>query len=337
MELQADRFAAFLMRKDELPCFTVICGEELQLNLDALALYRARAAELGIQSREIFFLQHPPDEGIVAALQHVSLFGEKKLVELHYQEETLRAPLARFLLDLIDIAAEGATPLLMFAHNIKDVKKQKWYQLALQKHCVLRSYRLSHEAFEKELIKRLKHAELTLTHNAFELLLESCRGNLLAAQQLIEKLKIYEETPLNAKVLRQEFIDAARVQLDELSDAILLRRWQEALRITRVVQEQSSEGDMPLLIWLLQRDMRVLYRMLCASNAQWSTIFQEERVFRQKQDVFRRATGLFDVREAGTCLEWCAQLDAVNKGAVRGDVFQVLNQYLYHHALMRKE
>ena len=98
---------------------------------------------------------------------------------------------------------------------------------------------------------------LQLTDGALELLAERTEGNLLAAQQELERLQLLCPTDVVDETLVTEAVmDSARFNVFELMAETLQGRCQHALRILNVLQQ---EGENPLgLLAVIARDVRAL-------------------------------------------------------------------------------
>ena len=99
-------------------------------------------------------------------------------------------------------------------------------------------------------------AGLELSADAVALLAEATEGNLLAAQQEIEKLRLRfgAGARLGRRELSDVFGDSARYQILQLTEAIGAG---EAARALRILAGLRAEGDEPVrVLWWLVRALR---------------------------------------------------------------------------------
>jgi DNA polymerase-3 subunit delta len=86
-------------------------------------------------------------------------------------------------------------------------------------------------------------------------------GNLLAAQQEIEKLALLVKPgPLDAATLAQAVANSARYDVFQLSAAALQGDAERALRILAGLRAEGVEAT--LALWALNRDIRALWQRL---------------------------------------------------------------------------
>jgi DNA polymerase-3 subunit delta len=110
--------------------------------------------------------------------------------------------------------------------------------------------------FPDWLERRLRAAGLEVSTDAVALLAEATEGNLLAAQQEIEKLRLRfgSGARLGKEELNDVFGDSARFQVLQLSDAT---NASEPARALRILAGLRAEGDEPVrVLWWLVRALR---------------------------------------------------------------------------------
>lgn len=329
MLIYADRFASTLAHKS-LPWMTLIYGDELLLNMESLDVLRDKAKESGFTRRERFVLNAQTDFDALWRLSDMSsLFGGKCLLELHCDEPRLHTQAVSFLRKLAE-KESAFMRVVLFAYQLDAAVKQSWYKSIFNReNWVVRSYSLSSHRFSKEVERRLHLAKLNLTQKAFERLTDACRGNLLAVNQLVEKLSLSSDKQaiIDGKRIDDELADSAQFDFTQLCDALLLQKWLFVLRISYKMEKEGID-KIPLLIWMIHRDMNVLYRMKQSEASIWSDIFKQMYVYRQREDVFRSASRSYSLQDIEAILLLCAQLDAICKGAVVGDFWLSLRDFV---------
>src|SRR5690606_22063240 len=107
---------------------------------------------------------------------------------------------------------------------------------------------------------RLAAAGLHATPEALELLSVRVEGNLLAAAQEIEKLKLFcDSGQLDLQTVQQVVADSARFDVFNLADAMLQGDAQHGLRILQGLRGEGVEA--PVVLWALSRELRGLHNM----------------------------------------------------------------------------
>lgn len=161
---------------------------------------------------------------------------------------------------------------------------------------------------------RLKRAGLTLQPEALGILNERVEGNLLAAVQEIEKLRLAGlEQPLSAADLAALLDDSARYDTFELVDATFAG---EAAQVSRMVRTLRQEGV-------------ALFAILGALTSQLRRVADGGYMPPQRK---RLVAGLLDrlgsPAAVDRVLAECALVDAQGKGQIAGDPWLSLEDLL---------
>jgi DNA polymerase-3 subunit delta len=104
--------------------------------------------------------------------------------------------------------------------------------------------------------QRLSQAGLSASQDAVELIAARVEGNLLAAAQEIEKLKLMAEGgQITVETVQAAVADSARFDVFGLVDAIL----NGAAHALRMLEGLRGEGvEPPVILWALARELRLL-------------------------------------------------------------------------------
>jgi DNA polymerase-3 subunit delta len=151
--------------------------------------------------------------------------------------------------------------------------------------------------------ERLKRSGQRASADTLRFLADTTEGNLLAAQQEIDKLALLlPEGELDPEAVEGSVADVARFDVFQLSEAWLAGDAARALRILSVLE---SVGEaVPLILWQLGEDLHALAAVLEATSGGTPL-----------------AAALRSVRIWGKRL---AALDALAKGIGRGNVWDEL-------------
>ena len=153
---------------------------------------------------------------------------------------------------------------------------------------------------------------LDLTDEAFELLAERTEGNLLAAHQELEKLRLLAPAGrIGADAVLSVVADSARFDVFRLLDAALEGEPGRALRVLSGLRAEGTEPT--LVLWALTKALRdlagALGRPAGASGRGW------QRPSAALDAAVRRA-GRLSLR---TLMVRAARADRMIKGRLRGD------------------
>jgi len=160
---------------------------------------------------------------------------------------------------------------------------------------------------------RLQLASLTLEPSALDYLAERVEGNLLAAVQEIEKLRLADlEQPIGAVALAEVLEDAAHYDTFELLDAVFAG---DRVRVARMVPGLRAEGV-------------ALFAILGALTSQLRQIGSGRVPPFRRQLVDRLLRRLGSVEAIDRVLAQCALVDQQGKGQLLGDAWLSLEDLL---------
>ena len=299
----------------------LLCGDEpFQLG-EAARLIRDQARREGFDEREVLDQDGSLDWGrLAAAADAMSLFSARKLIELRVASgklgkdgsEAVRAYCARPCPDnLLLILAPGL--------ERKDLQTQ-WAKTVESVGAVVQVWPLKEKELLPWLTERLSAAGFQPEAGVAALLAERAEGNLLAAVQEIEKLRLlHDPGPLTLDDLLGNLADSARFDLFALTDAALSG---DRARVQRILSVLRGEGTAEVLVlWVLARELRMLAEFAGALDRRTSlsSLFAAHRVPRMRQETIERALRRLSPRLLQRLLRQCLQTDLSIKGSAGGD------------------
>lgn len=311
-----------------LPIYLVSGDEPLQLN-EAMDTLRAAARAQGYTEREVLQVEAGFDWGALAAAgSHLSLFAERKIIELRLPSGKPGDAGAKALTAYA--AAPSPDNLLLISSGKLEKQQQnsKWFKALEEAGAVVQVWPVEPRALPGWVRQRLQSRGLQATPEVAQLLAERVEGNLLAAAQEVEKLALlYGGGPLDAEQVRSAVADSARYDVFELADAAL---GGDGARCARVVEGLRGEGEEPVLIlWALVREVRAL-ALIAAGQAVGTaleTLLQQQRVWDKRKPLYQAALKRHDLRRWRALLRRAARLDRICKGAEPGNPWDELLQF----------
>ncbi|HEU4516419.1 MAG TPA: DNA polymerase III subunit delta [Steroidobacteraceae bacterium] len=311
MRINSDQLARTLEKG--LARAWLIAGDEVLLTGEAADAVRARARREGYTGRDLFVTERSFDwSEVTNASRTLSLFAERRIVEIRMPTPRPGKEGATVLADLA--ADPGADNLLLVVTTRpeKEVWSSAWLK-AFEKHGVfVQTAPVDIQRLPKWIAERAGRLGLSFERGAAELLAERVEGNLLAAQQEIEKLALlHPGARLGIDEIEAAVANSARYDVFQLGEAALAG---DAARSLRILDGLRAEGaEPPLVLWALCRELRSIAdaRNGVATKA-WGAV-QERR-----QELVGRAAR----RTAGQPIErWfeaAAHIDRQVKGQAKG-------------------
>ncbi len=304
----------------------LICGDEPYQFGDAARLVREKAKRAGFDEREVLDTDSHFDWGLLsAAADAMSLFSARKLIELRIGNgkigkdgsEAVRAYCKRPCPDNL---------LLILAPEMdrKELQAQ-WAKAVESLGALVQVWPLKERELESWLGQRLQAAGFRPGEGVAALLAERSEGNLLAAAQEVEKLRLlHEPGPLGVSELLGNLADSARFDLFALTDAAVSG---DRARAARVLSVLRGEGTSEVLVlWALARELRMLAEAAAAiaRRASPASVLAAHRVPRMRQETIERALRRLSVPTLLGLIQQCALADLSIKGVAQDDAWHRL-------------
>lgn len=263
MKLSLDNLSVHLKQaaqRSQLSPAYLVSGDEDLLVGEACDAIRAAARAAGFVEREVHFPERSGDwADIVASLSSMSLFGDRRIVEIRFSGKAGKeggAALQKML------ESTGADTLLLVVTPRLDYAAQNtaWVKAIESKGAWLPIWEIGPRQLESWLSQRLRAAGLEPTTDAVALLASRVEGNLLAAKQEIEKLKLLVPAGrLDATAVLEAVTSSARYDVFGLGEAVVLG---DASRALRILSGLRGEGTEPtLVLWSITRELRNLWSL----------------------------------------------------------------------------
>lgn len=284
------------LRKADAPLapLYVITGDENLLVIEAMDALRYAAAAQGYTERTRLILDARSDwTAVMGATQNVSLFGDRKLLDLSLPSgkpgktggETLESLAAR----LRDGELPDTLVTLTLPRLDRAGRSAKWATALFEVGTVVEVPTITRDALPRWIGERLARQGQELDSDTLAWMADKVEGNLLAAFQEIQKLGLlHPPGRLTGEDVRRAVLDVARYDVFDLRDAMLAGRSARALAI---LQGLRGEGEaLPLVLWAVGDEIRLLARLsaLQAVGGDIGGEMRRNRVFGPREQGLRR-------------------------------------------------
>jgi DNA polymerase-3 subunit delta len=166
------------------------------------------------------------------------------------------------------------------------------------------------------LLQRARGKGFSIDLQSAQFLAERTEGNLLAADQELEKLSLRfsDQEVIDFEAIETSVAESARYSHFLLVDACLAGKTRRALKI---LQSLEAEGYATAqLRWAVQGSLEQLDRLKQAqrSGVMNDGVWQELRIWRNKQRLYQAAMARLGASQIERLLQSCATLDRLGKG-----------------------
>ena len=332
MKIRQDQLAANLKRQIA-PIYIISGDEPLQVS-ECADQIRKKAREQGFTERTIYHVDNSFDwREFLEAANSLSLFAEKKIIELRIPNSKPRDTGKKALADYLKSPSPDNLLLLITGRIEGQTQKAKWFKALDQAGVFIPVWPVEPKQLPGWIARRLRADGFEVTPDALMLLSERVEGNLLAASQEVEKLKLLASGhKIDEETVREAVSDSARYDVFHLSDAALEGDIKSCMRILGVLKGEGVEP--PVVLWALTREIRLLShvsRQLSKGQNLDSALSQSAKVIgfspyllKRRQPLIRKATARHSEKALRSMLMLAGRIDMEVKGVEKNNPWNSL-------------
>ncbi|MBS0226346.1 MAG: DNA polymerase III subunit delta [Proteobacteria bacterium] len=330
MELKLDRLVAQLEREPLRPAY-LIAGAEPLLVLETADAVRAKARIEGCTEREVFEVDDRSFEWdqVTASFQVMGLFSQRRLIDLRLPTGKPGKDGAEVILAFCADPPKD-TILLVTTGEWSKAHAGKWSEAIASVGHVAFAWTVKPHDWTEWVQRRLRLRGVQAESNAVEHLAGRTEGNMLAAAQEIDKLALLvdRDEVLSAERMDALVADAARFDVFRLIDAALDG---QPAQVARMLATLRAEGlAVPALLGMVVMELQRLAALsrVQARGGNLMAEFKAQRVWDNKQAVYKRALGRHVAGRWDALLAEIGRVDRASKGRSPGDPWQLLERVL---------
>lgn len=318
MQLRANQLPRHLAEGDFADAYLVSGDEQLLVDEACDAIIDAAKRD-GFEERTVFeAAPRAAWDELIRGAANLSLFAAKRLLDIRIPARGLdqsgSAALRRYL--------EKPLPdTLLLCRAIGLEWRQRtsaWYKAMDKAGVVIPVWPISSRELPRWLNDRCRAAGLQLDRDAIDALAERIEGNLLAAKQEIEKLKLLGSTgPLSRDAVIDAVGDSSHFDTFETIDAALAG---QAARTRKMLANLRAEGVAVFMVMgALVNNLRRARELAQGANP---------RLARNRRQLVERAVRRLGADRIDALLQDCAVLDLQAKGMLLGDAWESLEDVM---------
>ena len=324
MIVPADRLEAQIAR--DLSPIYLISGDDPLLAGEAADRIRARARDQGHTNRTVLGVDRSFDwVELAAAGATLSLFADKQLIELRMPTGKPGVAGGKALKAYAENPPEDTILLIISARLDKKSLKNAWVRALDAAGVVVQVWPIDRSRLPGWIAARMKKQGLQPGPNVADLIADRVEGNLLAADQEVQKLALLLDPGLvQVEDVLQAVADSARYDVFQLVDACEAGN---AGRAHRILSGLQGEGAAPVLIlWAFVREIRALASVAwqIAHGARAADAMSKARIWPKRQPLARNVLARHRLSDLHRLLRQAASVERIIKGAAPGDPWQAL-------------
>ncbi len=313
-----------------LPVYLVVGDEPLQLQ-EACDAIKGKAQSQGFTEREVHlvdktFKWHQLND----SAGNMSLFAAKRLIELQLPTGKPGTAGSKALVEFVDGMPDDVMLLVRCDEWTANNDKSKWVKTLSEQGAFLRVFQPKANELPAWIQSRCQQIGLNVDRDAIALLSMRLEGNLLAAAQELEKLKMrFADAAISGKEVAGLVADNARFDVFRLTDALLAGQVLKAIRILRSLKKNDLS---PVVIhWALEKETRMLSDLAdirSKSHNVSAADYRRHGVWQNRQAVIQRCLNQHKPAFFEQLLSALADVDAQIKGRASGDAWQAMERFL---------
>jgi len=294
----------------------VIASDEHLLALEAADRIRKAARAQGYTERDVLSVERTFKWGeLLAANQALSLFGDKKLIEL-------RIPTGK-------PGKDGSAALQAYAKDLSpdnltlitlpkldwQTAKASWVTALQQAAVYIDIPNIERAQLPAWIGNRLAAQGQSAERQSLDFIADRVEGNLLAAYQEIQKLGLlHEPGKLTFEQVHDAVLNVARYDVFKLSEAMLTG---DTARLVRMLEGLKGEGEaLPLVLWAVAEEIRTLLKLKSgmSQGRPLNALLKEYRIWGPRERMMEPALRRVSLATLEAALQEAAQVDRMVKG-----------------------
>ncbi len=328
MKVYADKLEGELARGIK-PIY-IVSGDEPLLVAETCDQIRAHLRREGFGERDLFHAEGNFDwEEVLFSANSMSLFAERKILEIRCPGGKPGDKGAAALKTYTDALPDDTVMLFVLPRLDQAAQRTKWFKALDAVGVFVQVWPVELKQMPGWVSERLRRAGLKADREAVELLVERIEGNLLAAIQEIERLRLVAS---DGRVTIQHVIDgvadSSRYDVYGLIDAAVGQNPRRTLKIVRGLQMEGT--DSLFIVTMAARELRSLAAMAGQVSAGKSidAAMQSARVWAKRKGIVSKCLQARSMAELLEAERRIAGVDQMVKGIGRGDPWRELTDIL---------
>jgi DNA polymerase-3 subunit delta len=321
MKLYPDKLEAHLKRT-LAPVYLLHGDEPLQI-MEIGDRLRMQAKDRGFDERQVIVVTEDADwSAFRESADSLSLFAERRLIELRLPTGKPGRVGAEVLKRYCEVPPEDVLLLISSAKLDRSASNSAWFKAIDKVGVTMALWPIAPAQLGPWLSQRLLKHGLQPEPDALSLIVERVEGNLLAANQEVERLALlYPAGSLSRDQVMSAVADSARYSLADLSMAALNGQSLRALRVLAGLRDEAVAEV--LILWSLSQEIRAGARAAEANAAGvgLEAALKSAGVWANRAGPLKNALARHQAPAWLSMLSTCTSIDRQIKGQAPGSVW----------------
>ncbi|MBL4609013.1 MAG: DNA polymerase III subunit delta [Pseudomonadales bacterium] len=328
MKLRLDQLSQNL--KNELSPIYIVSGDVPLLIQECCDQIKTRAKNAGFTEQQRFYIDKQFDwNALYQSTQSMSLFGDKKLIELRMPNGKPSDLGKTFLKELAQKQDDDNLILLITDKLDSASQRAAWFKAIEKAGIWVQVWPVEADKLPQWIHHRMRQVGLIPNNAATQIIAEKIEGNLLAASQEIEKLRLlHGEGPIDEEGVLSAITDSSRYDIFQLVETALLGNTAKAIKILRGLKQEGQEST--LILWAITRELRTLASMALKleNGSPINRIFQDYRIWDKRKPAIQSSLKRLRHKEILQLIQKAQHADLAIKGLEKHDPWLVFSEII---------
>ncbi|MDZ4141011.1 MAG: DNA polymerase III subunit delta [Methylotenera sp.] len=309
----------------------VLVGDEPLAQRESLDAIRTAARVQGFDERTSLMVERYFNwQQIQTYGQSVSLFANRRLLEINIPSGKPGVDGGKALQALSSKPIPDATVIIILPKLEREARNSAWFTALEKQAMTIAIDEVDAAHLPKWIANRLAQQGQHTSAQTLEFLAHQVEGNLLAANQEVQKLGLlHPQGELTDATVREAVLNVSRYDAFQLGEAVLAG---DTARTVRILQGLQDEGEnavavMSPLMWVLRPLVRVKQAEMRGENV--VNAMTNARIYGDKQNLMKRALARLSLRQLEAALQKLADIDKTAKGVMLGDAWLEISRLCF--------
>ncbi|PCI09351.1 MAG: DNA polymerase III subunit delta [Gammaproteobacteria bacterium] len=323
MNVRPDQLPSTITKK-VYPVYMVSGDEPLQ-QMESLDLIRTFLREQDYSEREVLDVDAQFDwQRLLDAAASMSLFATRRIVELRLPSAKPGRQGSQILKTYLLQPPEDTVLIINAGKIDANAKKSAWFKAIDQQGLVIQCWPVPIEKLGFWLKQRFALRDIAADNEVIAYIAQHVEGNLLAADQEIEKLYLLLGP---GKITYADVVETitsqSRYTVFELLDMLLSGNKK---RVVKIIAGLKAEGTLPIVVnWALAKDIRLL-ALVAADMSSAEYKLKRSGVWQSRINLFKSCLSRHRRRTFQLLLKRCSYIDAASKGMIDANVWDEIER-----------
>jgi len=310
------------LQKNQLSKFLLL-GDEALSRKEAFDILRQFAKEHSYLEKLTFTIdRYFKWDQCASSLSAQGLFSQKRIIEIVIPSGKINAESGESFYEILQNFSQDDLLIVHLPQTDRETKQQKWFKELEKKSCTIRLDEIKPGELPSWLKKRALLLSINLDEEGIQLVSQFVHGNMLAADQELNKLALlFPNQSISYDKVSQSISNVSRYDTFELTEYVLNGDQIKTLSTLNFLKE---EGQNPISItsslsWVLKPMLEI--KELDFRGQSLENYLTKSRIFGDKLTYVKKALSFFSVKHLRAATQKLSEIDKISKGVSPGDAW----------------